>query len=257
MTSEFDSFEYVEFDGPDISPTPVNQQPVCLYQKKYDSTTTEYYRVMRERKMNVILHDTQNYNPLQAFTFKYQWDPYTGERSKELDPYGPLYFHPDDLIRYFYTNRLNMLWTEPIDEGNSGYYYEGMYGDAVGAGENIYIPSRGHYPENYLFRLPIVDCYIEKNSDMSIVTMGPKLNDDELIQIENLANTYYPKNYKNVYKTPRPSLTKLKQLYDQAINPTPDISQIESLYKKLSIEELYNKANCLAVDELVAIGSSK
>ena len=47
-----------------------------------------------------------------GFEFKYKWDPYTGERLNDLDPNGPLVFHPDILIKTFYSNRLNKLWVD-------------------------------------------------------------------------------------------------------------------------------------------------
>jgi hypothetical protein len=50
----------------------------------------------------------------------------------------------------------------------------------VGSGENINIIGRGECPEKYLFRLPIIDCYLEKDYNKSIITMGPKLTIEEI-----------------------------------------------------------------------------
>ena len=52
--------------------------------------------------------------------------------------------------------------------------------------------------------------------------MGPKLTDKELKEIDKIAKTY-GNNYKIKYKTNRPSLVKLKRIYEEAINPDPDI----------------------------------
>ena len=81
----------------------------------YDNVTMETYRVAREMKLN-LLNPEQVISPEKMFAFKYQWDPYTGERSNIEDPYGALYFHPDDLIHYYYSTRLVMLWTDEKDD---------------------------------------------------------------------------------------------------------------------------------------------
>ena len=74
------------------------------------------------------------------------------------------------MIRHYYKRRLKLLWNEPKDE--SGGFYQGYYGDAVGSGEEINIPGRGTHQELYLFRLPIDDCYLPPDSDLSVPTMG-------------------------------------------------------------------------------------
>ena len=69
-----------------------------------------------------------------------------------------LYFDPNTLIHYFYINRLKNLWIdESIEDGN---YYQGHYGYAVGNGPDFEIKGRGKHPDWYLFRLPIIDCYM-------------------------------------------------------------------------------------------------
>ena len=226
--------------------------PKKLYDKNYDDTTTKFYRAVRETQLNVIMQDNTGFNPERSFKFAYKWDPYTGIR-EGLDPYGPLYFHPDDLIHYFYMKRLNMLWTDQIDE--NGGVYEGYYGDALGSSDNIMIKSRGTYPETYLFRLPIVNCYLEKGYDMSIITMGPRLTDEEVIEIDETAENVYKNNYKELYGKRRPSLRLMKNLYDQAISDHPDLARIPGYNpnKKISVNDLdalKYKANRLAVDAL-------
>ena len=219
------------------------------YDCDYDQTTTEFYRVVRERKLNVITQEGNNFYPEKSFKFPYQWDPYTGEREK-LDPHGPLYFHPDDLIHYFDIKKLDNLWTEPKDD--VGGYFAGYYGDAVGSGDNILIKGRGIYPELYLFRLPISNCYLPKKYDMSLITMGPKLTMDELEEIDKLANEYYKKNYNKTYGKARPSLVLMKKLYDEAISTNPDITSIIGNIKPTgkNLESIKGRANRNAVELL-------
>jgi hypothetical protein len=197
---------------------------IDLYKKdghEYDDTTTEYYRVMRNRKINVIMQDDVDYYPEKSFKFADRWDPYTGERilGKDgqyiKDPYGPLYFHPDDLIYYYYIKRLDKLWCEPKDE--AGGYFQGWYDDGVGSGKDMFLTSRGSYKELYLFRLPVHDCYLPPNHDMSIITMGPELTIEEIQEIENIAEIHYANNYKTKYGKLRPSLKQIFYLYNQAI----------------------------------------
>lgn len=232
--------------------TPIKKS---LYDKQYDDTTTKFYRTLRENKINAIMQDNTGFYPEKSFKFAKQWDPYTGQLVGD-DPYGPLYFHPDDLIRYFYTKRLNMLWTDPVNE-NHGHYTQGYYGDAVGSGEDIFIVGRGTYPELYLFRLPILDCYLQTDCDMALITMGPKLTVTELEQIDKLAENIYKNNYRDQYKKRRPSLVLMSALYTQAISKEPDLTKLPEYLalgnKKLSIEkitELKNKANRIAVNAL-------
>ncbi len=179
----------------------------------YDSTTMEFYRILRKNKLEVFTREPVNEK--QYFKFEYQWDPYTGER-KDKDPYGALYFHPDNLIYHFYSKRLEGLWVEPKDEANG--FYTGYYDYFIGAGENIEIIGRGCFPELYLFRLPIPDCYLTKDNNMSVVTMGPKLTDGEIELIDKLAEKYFKNNYKIRFNKQRPILKFMKQLYDQALN---------------------------------------
>jgi hypothetical protein len=226
-----------------------------LYKKngsiiEYNQTTMEYYRVLRERKMDPITFGELNEST--AFKFDYEWDAYTGERLNK-DPYGALHFDPDGLIRYFYVNRLRELWVEPVDDLTNNGYFEGYYDIAVGAGEDMYVPSRGHHPERYLFRVPIFDCYITNDHKESFITFGPKLTDDEIKEIDRLA-LLNGSSYQLKYKKQRPSLFKMKQLYDQAISKTPDIEELqESKSKKileLDVQQLSERANRLAVDRL-------
>ncbi len=242
--------DWVDFDDSDIT----NKDVVIdekKYDKEYNSDTTEFYKNMREKKYNIISHDVFNCNTEHVFKFKEMWDPYTGERIGD-DPFGSLYFHPDELIRFYYKRRLKTLWTDQKDE--TGGVYEGYYGDGVGSGEEINIPGRGIYPELYLFRLPIDDCYLAPNTDRSIITMGPKLTDEEVKLIDELAEKYHKDNYRNSFGKKRPSLYKMKLLYDTAISKHPDISKYcvdEKNMSKTELEELRNRANRDAVNELI------
>ena len=56
------------------------------------------------------------------------------------------------------------LWHNETDEGENGGFWQGYYGNAVGAGEKFLVPGRGIHPEWYLFRLPIIDCYLTNNA---------------------------------------------------------------------------------------------
>lgn len=221
-----------------------------LYEeKKYDETTMQFYRVLRKNKYNVISQEKIDH--MKAFEFKYQWDPYTGEILYD-DPYGSLYFHPDDLIRYFDLNKLNGLWNEAKDE--TGGYYQGYYGEHVGCGYDMEIVGRGAYKELYLFRLPITDCYLTPDHSLSIPTMGPVLTDEDVKKIDELAEKYYKDNYIKTYRKKRPSLLKMKYYYDQAISKNPDISLAAHAKKQNdkieNDEKTRNMANRVAVDML-------
>lgn len=223
-----------------------------LYDKKYNEITTRFYRTLREGKLDVIMQDNFEFNPERGFKFKEKWDPYTGERHC-ADPYGPLYFHPDNLIYYFYINRLNTLWTNEIDENNG--VFQGYYNDAVGAGDDMLIKGRGTYSERYLFRLPVTNCYLEEGCDLSIPVMGPKLTDDEVEQIDMLAEKYFTNNYRQQYGKKRPSLKLMKRLYDQAISKNPDLTKLNDFvegkrYTENQLSNFKNRANRIAVDTI-------
>lgn len=207
----FIDFDNIDIIGPETGPIIKEKK----YDVQYNELTNEFYKNMREKKYNVFTHERIEYDEQTLFKFKYMWDPYTGCRKQE-DPFGPLYFHPDDLINYFYKKRLNLLWNEPKDE--FGGYYQGYYGDGVGSGKDINISGRGIYPELYLFRLPIDDCYLPQDSDLSLISMGPILTDEEIKEIYNLAETYHKDNYVKFYYKKRPNLIEMKRLYELALN---------------------------------------
>lgn len=183
------------------------------YVDNYDTTTTQYYKAYRIKKMDPILF-TQ-LNDKNAFKFYAIWDPLTGARTG-IDPYGPLYFNPITIMEYIYKSAKDRLWIDATDD------MEGYYTEHVGAGEECMIVGRGTYPEKYLFRLPISDCYLNPDHNMSVITMGPILTDAEIIEIDDLLVKYWKND--NVYKKyyhKIGSLYLLKKYYDVAISKTP------------------------------------
>lgn len=196
--------------------------PETVYFQTYDNTTCQYYRSHRTQKTDPITFDTLSDD--NSFEFPYMWNPLTGER-KEADPFGSLRFHPINLLQHFYTMRLKCLWID----GQDGY--EGYYGDYVGAGQECEITCRGIYPERYLFRLPIPNCYLKKGQNLSVVTMGPILTNREICEIDRLLTDKWCNHriYMRLYNKIG-SLFKLKHYYDVAISKDPqnmDLSGLE------------------------------
>lgn len=253
------TFEEITFDNTcddddenhvDFIDTPNNVNNNKRADIEYDEQTTEKYRVFRLRKMDPF--SLTELDEKYAFKFPYMWDPYTGERLG-LDPNGPLYFDPDLLIKYFHTKRLDKLWNQPIDE-DSGYY-QGYYDYGVGAEENFYVTGRGSHPEWYLFRLPIIDCYLTKTNNAQFITFGPKLTSDEIQEIETLA-TLKNNNYLHTFGFNRPSIMLLKKYYDIAIAKIPSTSDISFLQLELPTNpdtSYYASVNRIAVDKLIKI----
>lgn len=219
---------------------------------EFDETTTVFYKVMRERKLNVFTQE-DDIEPDKCFQYKYMWDVFTGE-VLGLDPCGSLWFHPVELVNYFAEYCLNNLWHDQVDE--NGGLYEGYYGDLVGSGNNMFIKGRGYYTELYLFRLPIVDCYMPKDCNLSLITMGAKLTDEDVIQIDSLLQKYYTKLYAKKYKKNPPSLVEMKKYYDIAISSTPSLESVGfSKEEELKMSEDQLKihrfsANIIAVNQL-------
>lgn len=209
-----------------------NKKPKILYKQDYDLTTTLHYKLHRIKKTDPFTDE--KLDEKTCFRFAFMWDPYSGKRLEE-DPYGPLYFNPIYLLRHFYQMRLNKLWMD----GEDGF--EGAFSDGVASGEDIEIPSRGIYPECYLFRLPIPDCYIKNTHNMSIVTMGPKLNNSEICELDRLIVKYWSDNkyYNKIYKKIG-SLFKLKCYYTIALakNPTEmDLSGLNIGTREEALEQ--------------------
>jgi len=261
-TSQFDvDSQFMDFSDSqciDFSDVPQNQSFTTNTTKdtKYDSdyshATIEYYRAARLRKMDPITMD--DVDTSTAFEFKWMWDPYTGERSSKQDPYGSLWFNPNSLIRHFYVNRLAELWNESVQHLDG--LYAGYYGDGLGSGEDIFIQGRGHHPERYLFRIPIINCYLSKDHKESFITMGPKLTQEEIALIESLAEKTGDQ-YRNLYGHPRPSAVNLKYFYDQALSQNPIMNkQDETMFRENNITDPVQRKDQLnrrAVDTLKAM----
>ena len=128
---------------------------------------------------------------------------------------------------------------------------EGTYGDGLGNGPDFNIKSRGSHPEWYLFRIPDIDTYLPKDHNLQIPTMTPILTNDELFEIYTKALEYKDNYYKR-FKKQRPNLMIMKQLYDIAINPTPDIllKEVNNEEDVLLQKELQQIANSSAVEKL-------
>lgn len=198
----------------------------------YDKMTTETYRVMRELHLDPITHEKVPEN--LAFKFEYMWDPITGERT-EKDPHGPLYFNCKNLLINFYYNRLRMLWIE--GDVIENIQYEGYYGDGLCAGEDLYIPSRGITKHMHLFRLPIIDCYLEKDFDLSVITMGPKLTEEEINEINNILDNYINTNNnikrKSKYSKNNFNICEIRDLYNIAISKSSKYKDAQTAVEKL------------------------
>ena len=241
MDFSFDSIDFNSLNDTDND----NYLETSNIKKKdvFDETTVETYRIKRLYKIDPIL-DTEIPKELM-FEFKFKWNPYNGIRDG-LDTVGPLCFNALNLYDYYFTNRYKGLWTPPQDG------YQGMYGDMVGCGKNCCVKSRGQYPEKYLFRLPIIDCYLPPSHKLSIITMGPELTEDEINQIDSIVLKFHPKKSNSKFT----SLKKLKYYYDCALEMFPDqtskdIDEIKSKYTNLSPNEINQKYNRIYVDKLV------
>jgi hypothetical protein len=195
------------------------------YQVPYDETTTLYYKSHRTGKTDPITFDEMN--DRNAFKFSSMWNPMTGVRTTD-DPFGSIYFNPINLLNHFYNCRLNGLWIGESDENDE--MYEGYYGDGVGAGEDFEIIGRGIYPERYIFRLPIPNCYLPPNNNMSLITMGPKLTDSEICSIDQIITNHWYDHllYDKIYKRIG-SLHRLKRTYDIAISKNPTTADLKFL----------------------------
>ena len=212
---------------------------------QYDKTTSETYRVKRLFKLDPFTD--HEISKERLFEFKYKWNPYNGERT-EIDEVGPLCFNALNLYDYYFANRFKELWNPQTDQ------YEGYYGDIVGSGKNLEIKSRGSYPEKYLFRLPITDCYLPIDHNFAIITMGPILNEEEIIEIDNIILKYH----RNIKKYNFTSLIDLKLYYDNAIKNNYDEEDFEFKNIKinnphLTLDEIKEKYNRYWVDKLIKL----
>lgn len=208
------SFTAIESTTRELTANEITSIPIINHNIKYDfnKITTETYRVMRNLHIDPITHTKVPSN--LDFIFEYMWDPITGDRL-DKDPNGGFHFNVINLAMNFYYNRLRLLWID--GEIIDGIKYEGYYGDGLCSGEDLYVSSRGISKHMYLFRLPIIDCYLTKDFDYSIITMGPQLTDEEIDKIQNIIDDYYKGNNKKYNKI---NLRILRDLYKTAISKT-------------------------------------
>tara|TARA_A100001015_G_scaffold253674_1_gene294015 strand:- start:753 stop:1502 length:750 start_codon:yes stop_codon:yes gene_type:complete len=212
----------------------------CLINGHVKDNYSKYHSIKVDPLLNMSLPLVRS-KPL--FKFEYCWEPLDGEILGR-DPRGPLYFDPDTLIHYFYTNRLKYLWVE----GDN--YYSGSYGDALGNGPYFNIPGRGISLHYYLFRLPLPDAYCD-NLNIQQITIGPILTYENVLRIDFLAKQY-GNNYKEKFGIERPDILLIYKLYHEAINK---IEVDENLMRELNLtnEEIENNrhlSNRIAVDKL-------
>lgn len=210
----------------------------------FDTTTLNYYKSMREQEYCPL--SSKKLNSDTCFKLYDMWDPYTGERVGR-DPYGPLCFDIDTLIKYIYNIRLRKLWVE--ESGEEDGVFQGYYDDAVGIGEDFFVTARGHHPEWDIFRIPIMDCYLTNDHNTQHITLGPKLTDEEIAMIDYIAATKLGKTYEKQFARYRPSLMKIKQYYDIAISKIPPIIEDGEMTDDQR-QDAYNIANREAVNQL-------
>jgi hypothetical protein len=222
------NFDYVNFTNTIIP----NNKSIINNSEDYDEITNEQYRILRLYKYDPITNEEIPKNLI--FEFKEKWNPFIGERL-EFDDNGPLCFNAWNLYHYYYSNRFKGLWYPPQEQ------YQGYYGDLLGSGKNIIINNKP-CPEKYLYRLPIIDCYLKKSHNHSVITFAPILTNDEINQIDALIT--------NLRKN-KPKLILLKQYYDEAINPSPDVSELKKSKPSLSDKELAELYNKSFVDKLI------
>ena len=231
MSCNYD-FDYVNFTDDNIS----KKKDLVKFQKldDYDETTTELYRTLRLFKLDPI---TNEEIPKDLyFEFKHKWNPLTGHRT-DIDEMGPLCFNAWNLYQYYHSNRHNGLWYPPVQQ------FQGYYGDLLGCGKDMIINTRP-CPEKYLYRLPIIDCYLKKSHNHSLITMGPILTNEEIEKIDILISNH---------RKNKPSLKNLKEYYDEALNNSPDVLELKKIYPDLSNKELVEKYNRSFVDKLVKL----
>lgn len=177
-----------------------------LYSKQYNEHTM-VMRAYRKTKCCVVCYRTYNTpdSPKYLFQYEYMWDPYTGEQL-EKDPYGPLVYCPECISQsIFYRKNTAELYIPPHGE------FQERYGDALGAGHDFSNVERGNdHPEWNIFRINIPTMYLEPDADLSLITMGPVLTDDDVRQIDEHLHQQNP--------SLKFSLVQMKKLYDTAVS---------------------------------------
>lgn len=235
-------------------------EPASLYTRDgrvviFDATTMNKYVTVRKQRWDIVC-----YCPMEdkgsIFEYPYQWDSYTGERLLDatqkpiLDPYGAFCFDVNSLIYWWHSRRLEGLWVGEQQLGNE--MLQGHYGDYLGTGQQIRIVSRGDHPEWYLFRLPVTDCYLFDGYDRSIPTMGPRMTNEDIKNIYEIASNNKVggrTQYETKFRVALPNLVEMKRLYDLALNPTPS-TQITSSMSREEVIMAHEQINREAVEAL-------
>ena len=204
-----------------------------------------YYEFRKKKIDPILLVELPLFDMSKKDLFIYynKWNPYNGNII-EIDSNGPLYFDPNTLIHHFYTRRLEHLW---INDENGEF--SNHYGDGVGNGPDFIIKGRGSHPDWYLFRLPIIDCYLNDDHCMQSVTMGPILTEKDIKQIYKLSKSVI---FKKLYGYKRPNLIKMKILYDEAIdkNIHYDLLEVDGINLE-DINQIKFQQSTLAVNKLI------
>lgn len=201
------------------------------YEKNYNDDTITYIdnRVEKECPLSCDTMTDDN-----AFKYPYIWNALTGEIEGK-DPHGPLYFNPAWIYRYIHSNILNGLWLNI--EGCAGQH--DVY---LGRGQDFVRPNKIPEPNRYIFRVPIQDCYCLHDHNDSLFTLSPKLTDDDVQEIDRLIQEYNMDEVSGIYND-NTTLSKLKELYDIALNPYPSMKSEDipnSINNKFMLEVVNN-----------------
>ena len=212
---------FVDFRGTEVDNKFVKKD----YVKKYDDETTNKYKSMRKFRVDPIKREVID-KKIPTFKVKKMWDSLTGLFEDKDDPHGPLHFDPVELAKYFYLHILDHIWREEDEDNYEDVLEEGPL-EGLGTGENFLIKGRGEYPEYFVWRLPIKDCYVIEGTEKFIPLKGPKLS---LSQIEKLQKLIEKCPKSHVHKTfiNMPNMVHMYKLYMEAINPDPDISVLDN-----------------------------
>lgn len=213
---------------------------------RYNFNTRETLRMKRLSRRDIF--NDELIQPEERFEYFDIWDAYTGKKTGKHDEFGPLCFNGFELCYFYYINRLNGIWNKPEGE------YDGYYGELLGSGININIVSRGCYPERYLLRLPVIDCYVPEDAKHSHITMGPMLTNDEINKLDDILDYNYKNFNKIICNSARP-MAKIKFHYDEALNSNPDefdliYSDFVDEYPELEKKDIIEKYNRYHVDIL-------
>ncbi len=200
---------------------------------------THAYKLMRLQKIDPI--DGTNIDEDTCFKYNYIWDSFTGDllydnETLVEDPFGPLCFSPCNIVKTIYYRRLDNIWVKT--NNNNDYDNDYYYGDNVGIGNNFEITGRGIYKERHLFRLPVVDCYLPKNHNAMMVTMGPLLTNDDVLLIDNLITRHWieiDQEINKIYEKIK-SLVNLKKIYELIINSDPISSFSQEYIESIGLD---------------------